>query len=495
MVIFYHVFMNQKLFSKYFSFFLEDKKIMLTFAVRNNPECFRSVLHTHLKMKMNKMNFFNHVAKTALRVVLAVLLVFVGSFSLRAQARARTIEEQALKVYFQFDKSFVNDNYMGNAATLSMLDSLVAAGGVSALESVKVVSYSSPEGNYAYNLALSKKRTESINRLLLAAYPELEGRIELDYKGEAWQDLRSKVEADSNFTEEVRSKILAIIDSDQDPTSKEISLKALPQYKRLYANYFKQFRYAEIRLRIANSQPEPVQEPEISIPEPEIQPVEEEEIVTPQIDTIPIDTPVVVPVAPAVVPEVKPAPAPQGKKTYFALKTNLLYDAVTALNFEVEVPIAGRWSVMAEDVFPWWHIDNKYAFQMWEMGIEGRFWFKPWDVNGTEKMRGWFVGAYGMSSKYDFQYDRSINYQGEYWSAGITAGYVMPIGKKKRMNLEFSLSAGYLQTDYRHYFPADDYSVLIRDPYNMGTVSYFGPTKAKVSLIIPINFSKKGGER
>lgn len=493
MVIFHPVFKNQKLFSKYISFFLEDKKIMLTFAVRNDSERFHIVLHTHLKMKMNIMNFFNHVAKTALRVVLAVLLVFVGSFSLRAQARARTIEEQALKVYFQFDKSFVNDNYMGNAATLSMLDSLVAAGGVSALESVKVVSYSSPEGNYAYNLALSKKRTESINRLLLAAYPELEGRIELDYKGEAWQDLRNKVLSDKNFTEDVRKKILAVIDSDQDPTSKEISLKALPQYKRLYANYFKQFRYAEIRLRIANSQPEPVQEPEISIPEPEIQPVEEIEIVTPQIDTIPIDAPVV-PVVPVEIPEVKPV-VPQGKKTYFALKTNLLYDAVTALNFEVEVPIAGRWSVMAEDVFPWWHIDNKYAFQMWEMGIEGRFWFKPWDVNGTEKMRGWFVGAYGMSSKYDFQYDRSINYQGEYWSAGITAGYVMPIGKKKRMNLEFSLSAGYLQTDYRHYFPADDYSVLIRDPYNMGTVSYFGPTKAKVSLIIPINFSKKGGER
>lgn len=446
--------------------------------------------HT-LRMKMNKLNFFTHVAKAALQVVVAMVLMVFGSFSLRAQSQARTFSEQALKVYFQFDKSVVNDSYMGNAATLSMLDSLIAAGGLESLESVKVVSYSSPEGNYAYNLALSKRRTESINKLLLSSYPELEGRIELDHKGEAWQDLRNKVVNDNNFTEEVREKILAIIDSDQDPTSKEISLKALPQYKRLYSNYFKQFRYAEIRLRIANSEPAPVPVPEISIPEPEITPVEEE-IVTPKLDTIAIDTPVV-PVVPVEVPEVKPAP--QGKKTYLHLKTNLLYDAVTALNFEVEVPIAGRWSVMAEDVFPWWHIDNKYAFQMWEMGIEGRFWFKPWDVNGTEKMRGWFIGAYGMSSKYDFQYDRSINYQGEYWSAGITAGYVMPIGKKKKMNLEFSLSAGYLQTDYRHYFPADDYSVLIRDPYNMGTVSYFGPTKAKVSLIIPINFGKKGGVR
>ena len=96
-----------------------------------------------------------------------------------------------------------------------------------------------------------------------------------------------------------------------------------------------------------------------------------------------------------------------------------------------------------------------------------------------------------MSSKYDFQYDRSLNYQGEYWSAGLTAGYAMPIGRKKRVNLEFSLSLGYLQSDYRHYQPTGDYDKLIRDKYNIGKVSYFGPTKAKVSLVIPINIPGK----
>ena len=179
------------------------------------------------------------------------------------------------------------------------------------------------------------------------------------------------------------------------------------------------------------------------------------------------------------------------KRTYATVKTNLLFDFATALNVEVEVPIAGRFSVMVEDVFPWWKIGNMYCLQMWEMGAEARFWFKSWDVNGTEKMRGWFIGAYGMSAKYDFQYDRSFNYQGEYWSAGLSGGYVMPIGKKKNWTLEFSIALGFLQTDYRHYQPTDDYIKLIRDPYNVGTVSYFGPTKAKVSLIIPLNFGKK----
>ena len=58
-----------------------------------------------------------------------------------------------------------------------------------------------------------------------------------------------------------------------------------------------------------------------------------------------------------------------------ALKTNLLYDAVTALNIEFEVPIGKQWSVAVENLFPWWEFNNKYCFQLWEMGAEGRYWF------------------------------------------------------------------------------------------------------------------------
>ena len=184
---------------------------------------------------------------------------------------------------------------------------------------------------------------------------------------------------------------------------------------------------------------------------------------------------------------------PKAYNTVVAVKTNLLYDAVTALNFEVEVPIADRWSVMVEDVFPWWETGNKYCFQLWEIGAEARFWFKPWKTIGTEKLRGFFVGPYVMSGKYDFQFDKSINYQGEFWSAGVSAGYSMPIGKRKKANLEFSLSMGYMRSPYRHYIPTDDYSKLIHDPALDGTFyNYFlYPTKAKVSLVIPINVPTK----
>ena len=159
------------------------------------------------------------------------------------------------------------------------------------------------------------------------------------------------------------------------------------------------------------------------------------------------------------------------------------------LNAEIEVPIGKQFSIMVEDVFPWWTFGpngNKYSLQMWEMGVEPRWWFRRNDRR--DRLSGHFIGPYVMSARYDFQWDRDINYQGEYWSAGISYGYAMPIGKL--FNLEFTASVGFVSADYRHYQPAPDYSELYRDPFETGVLSYFGPTKLKVSLVLPIKVKR-----
>ena len=71
----------------------------------------------------------------------------------------------------------------------------------------------------------------------------------------------------------------------------------------------------------------------------------------------------------------------------------------------------------------------------------------------------------------------------------------MPLGRTK-LNLEFSASLGFMQSNYRHYQPVPDYGKLYRDPYLKGKMSYFGPTKLKVSLVLPITVNiRKGGMR
>jgi hypothetical protein len=95
---------------------------------------------------------------------------------------------------------------------------------------------------------------------------------------------------------------------------------------------------------------------------------------------------------------------------------------------------------------------------------------------------------------YDLQRDRDLCYQGEAWSVGLSYGYSLPIGDF--LNLEFSASVGYLQTDYRHYQPDPGYDNLYIDKFHTGTLKYFGPTKLEVSLVLPIDiYVKRGGER
>ena len=71
----------------------------------------------------------------------------------------------------------------------------------------------------------------------------------------------------------------------------------------------------------------------------------------------------------------------------------------------------------------------------------------------------------------------------------------MPICK--RLNLEFSISAGYANIPYRHYIPTKDYDLLIRDRKKQGRTHYVGPTKVEVALVVPTlaTFREKGGRR
>jgi hypothetical protein len=198
-------------------------------------------------------------------------------------------------------------------------------------------------------------------------------------------------------------------------------------------------------------------------------------------------------------------PAKQ-KTTILALKTNLLYDAATLLNYSIEVPITQRFSLLWYHQFPWWRWgegNNEHCIRFLSIGAEGRWWFKPMPRPQMgrrvqrDKLMGHFVGVYSESGKWDFEWKRSICHQGEHWSVGFSYGYAMPIGKKKRVNLEFALSVGYLSMGYRNYFPSSDYSELYINENGIGRIKYFGPTKLKVSLVVPFNigYNKKGGSR
>ena len=405
--------------------------------------------------------------------ILLTILLLLNTGVIKAQSLERSGQKSlgGIEVYFRFDKYDLDLKYMGNKASLRNFANKTDSIGTAHIDSIAIISQSSPEGVYEHNIRLSKKRAEAMRKYIEDHHPELKSKLFVNPDGESWEQLREYVKNDTLMKRKTIEKVLSIIDADVNIGTKKWRMAQLPIYRYLLQTYYPRIRNSVICIIYYNEPP--IQSPQDTTETKKEAVAETEpEVMTPRFPYIPIPS------------------ARFDTITPFALKTNMLYDLATAIKFEIEIPVGNKWSIMAEDVFPWWHGGNKWAFQMWEMGIEGRYWFKRTDADRI--LTGHFLGLYLMSAKYDFQWKRSINYQGEYWSGGITYGYTLPISKL--FNLEFSASFGYLSTAYTHYTPSEGYGELVKDPYKQGRIGYFGPTKLKASLVMPISLPIRGRE-
>lgn len=401
-----------------------------------------------------------------------ILLCFWLTFSFLEAFSQIIIREDTVQcsIYFHQGKSYFDPIYKNNGKRLKEFvnDVYFRSGDPSmSIKRIVVNSGASPEGPTHINDRLSQERADAIISYLKRNSNLDDSMIIVRSPGVDWEGLAQVVvESDKVPDKEAVLEIILSEEFGDDDIARRKELEILnggKPYRWLYTNLFPLVRHSHASIAYESRFKK-----EQIIPEGPVI------AYRPQLtfnDTSSI---------------MYPTP-PQLKDTLtFAIKTNLLYDIMTAVNVEVEVPIGNHWSMAVEYVFPWWETGNKYCLQMLELGVEGRYWFRN-NVYHRHKLEGHFIGAYGMSSMFDFQWDYEPAYQGEYWSAGLTYGYSVPLGRS--VNMEFSLSVGYLSAAYRHYYPSDDYVLLWRDKYLTGRIGYFGPTKLKVALMVPLHIS------
>lgn len=398
-----------------------------------------------------------------------LLFLFCCSLSMFAGLPADSTRNDTYSLYYYRDRIDLQEDYLDNALQMFRIREFLNSS--SRIDSIVIYAYASPEGSPKRNKWLSERRAEVAKDYVLSQLPNdsvlLPDNVILRPMGENWDGLYEELE--SNYHKPNRDKVLRIVRAKVSTETKKWRMQNLDNgytYNWIIRHHMPALRvatwicvYAPYEALHLDTVPETM--------------AKMEEL--PLLDStalLPVDL----------------ASTFHRKSTFVALKTNLLYDAVTALNVELEVPIGKRFSVMVEDVFPWWSFGpngNKYCLQMWTMSVEPRWWFYRKGMN--DRLQGHFVAPYVMSGKYDLQWDTSICYRGYGWSAGLTYGYSMPLCKW--LNMEFSMSIGYLNASYQHYQPSPDYEHLYKDPDNAGRMTYVGPTKVKVSLVVPIRFS------
>jgi len=192
--------------------------------------------------------------------------------------------------------------------------------------------------------------------------------------------------------------------------------------------------------------------------------------------------------------EVKqPTVETDAKPFYMALKTNALLDVIAIPNIGVEFYLGKNWSVATNWHYSWWKNDSKsWYWRTYGGDVALRRWFGS---KANEKpLTGHHIGVYGQLLTYDFA-TGGRGYLGDKWSyaAGVEYGYSLPVAK--RLNIDFTLGAGYLTGEYEEYEPMDECYVWQATKNR----KWFGPTKAEISLVWLIgsgNINKKrGGSR
>ena len=393
------------------------------------------------------------------------------------------------RIYYPVNKIDIYEDYMTNSTELENIKLHLQSS--PRIDSITIYSYASPEGSYAFNKWLAAERGKTAKRYLLANVPKYrefpDSLIRLNPTAENWVGMREEIVSRYDLSD--KDKVLEIIDREgvSDERRKQL-IKALNggrSWQYILKNIMPHLRYATwISVWI------PVLKPEVT-----------KNLVKQSIDSLSLLPPE--PLNPMLRQlDLGVKINQKDTKTILALKTNMLYDALSWLNYSIEVPFAGdKFSVLAYHQFPWWtwgQNNNEYCIRFLGVGTEARWWFKPQprpiSLKKRDRLVGHFLGVYGESGKYDFERKTDICYQGEYWSVGLSYGFSFPISKW--LNLELSVSGGYASIAYRGYTPSADYSVLWRDYNKIGRWHYFGPTKLQVSLVVPIVIKvKKGGSR
>ena len=414
---------------------------------------------------------------------------------------------QGVRIHYENNVATPRRDYRNNHTSYDILAQVIAelASDSVAVHTIIIEGSASPVGSEVYNNALALRRAEQLKEDILKMEGGDKFHIHAISMGEDWATFSNYIH--QKYNEANREEVLAILDSDDSNDDKERRLHALDNgktWKLLVAKYMGPARNASV-VRIVELEPlaDIIQTSELHLqgtiaplefsPLPDshksevrvsVEPTTTEPTVADKVadKTVAEPTPSKEPTTTEPTKEEQTSYEDTTRKPVFAFRSNLL---VPALTVGVEVPIGNHWSVGADYYFPWiWpKRDNKDCFELLSWGIEGRYWFGR-NRTAFDRLQGHSIGLYGYVGYYDFE--RNFHgHQGEFANIGLDYTYAMAVGKRKQVHFEFSIGVGYIYSQARKYTVIEAGSPLISDKITK-KIGFFGPTKANISLVVPI---------
>lgn len=179
-----------------------------------------------------------------------------------------------------------------------------------------------------------------------------------------------------------------------------------------------------------------------------------------------------------------PASAGTARPYRFALRTNLLYDAMLLPTLGIEWRITPSLGVKLDGSLARWGSSHGKVQKMWLLNPEVR-----WYLLRDRRLYAGVAGSYGEYNIYRYMlgnaFSKDTGYQGTLWSAGLTVGYQLSLCRS--LSIDFYLGLGYVRSAYDSFGLTDGVRVYKdRDK----TKNFFGPTQAGISLVWTIGGGK-----
>ena len=443
-------------------------------------------------------------------MVKKIVMVVLMPTTLLANAYAASIQDSLrTTIYFRPGYSLLELSYRDNAANMKALTQgiqTIKGNPCVQLQHIRILSAASPEGNSALNKRVAKRRGERLRDYLKETLVLPDSIFTVSSAGEDWQGLAALIAKEKTPW---RNKALQIIRHTPewvtrngkvvDGRKRQLqNLDGGKAWKYMLDNHFYTLRtgavvVCEVKTLAAESTPsaaEARQEQarlEQARPEPASQQASGQPASQQSASQSPSSPPF-----PAIPSQVHPEQEPPPAASYFALKSNLLYDALLIPNLSLEASIGSGWTLGAGGMFAWWSKDAKHRYwRIYGGDLEIRKYFGT--LSKSKPLQGHHLGIYGDFLTYDFEFGAKGYQSKATYAAGIKYGYSHPIAN--RLNLDFALGIGYLHSNYKTYVPRDGCYVYQETKKR----KWLGPTQAEISLVWLLGKGntnkKKGGKK
>lgn len=431
-------------------------------------------------------------------MVKKIVMVVLMPTTLLANAYAASIQDSLrTTIYFRPGYSLLELSYRDNAANMKALTQgiqTIKGNPCVQLQHIRILSAASPEGNSALNKRVAKRRGERLRDYLKETLVLPDSIFTVSSAGEDWQGLAALIAKEKTPW---RNKALQIIRHTPewvtrngkvvDGRKRQLqNLDGGKAWKYMLDNHFYTLRtgavvVCEVKTLAAESTPSAA---EASQEQARLESASQQSA-----SQSPSSPPF-----PAIPSQVHPSSESQAPPvaSYFALKSNLLYDALLVPNLALEASIGSGWTLGAGGMLAWWSKDAKHRYwRIYGGDLEIRKYFGT--LSKSKPLQGHHLGIYGDFLTYDFEFGAKGYQSKATYAAGIKYGYSHPIAN--RLNLDFALGIGYLHSNYKTYVPRDGCYVYQETKKR----KWLGPTQAEISLVWLIGKGntnkKKGGKK